>query len=157
MGKFNRTMSWKEPLAGKNTAKRRIQLRNFITDMSNAGKKYSDPFAQDENDSSQVLRVKNVKYSFKTDYIPESSSSDEEDRDGILRIKKKNCLDEADRVIAALKLPKVQKAEKPPQPQRVKVTSAHDLVAEFREQSQKLEKMRMVQAIGESEEDDLLI
>lgn len=147
-----------EPLAGKNTAKRQIQIRKYLNELHKTERKYSDPFDPDENDGSQILRVGKVKYSFKTDYIVDKEYSDNFDRDEIL-ITKEDSLDEADRLIAALKIPRNRESASIRQQKmkKYKITNSCDLIQEFKEQSRKLEKLRMVEAIGESEEDDQLI
>ena len=148
-----------EPLAGKNTAKRQIQIRRYMQRLYNTERTYSDPFAQDENDDSQILRVGKVKYSFKTDYIADKESDDDQfDRDEIL-IAKESSLDEADRVIAALKIPRNKESVSIRQQKvkKVKLEQAFDLLAEFKEQSKKLEELRRAEAVEESEGDDELI
>ena len=144
-----------ETLGGKNTAKRKIQIRRYIEERSKAMRQHSDPFVQDENDGSQVLKVGSMKFSFKTDYIASDDSEfDDEQHDyGILT--KKLDLNEADRFMASLRMPKA-KAKKHSQqrlPPPAPVVTV-DLDA-LRAQSEMVEKMIMAEAVEHEEEEEV--
>ena len=139
-----------QALAGKNTAKRKIQIREYIEERSKAMRSHSDPFVCDENAGSHVMNLGPMKFSFRTDYIPDNSSDEDEgDTDGILT--RRMNLDEADRFLAALRMPKLSKAKNKPQTTKPLIIPV-DLKA-LKEQSDKLEKLRMAEATGEEEEE----
>lgn len=140
-----------ETLGGKNTAKRKIQIRKYIEERSKAMRQHSDPFVQDENDGSQVLKVGTMKFSFKTDYIASDDSEfeDEPQDDGILT--KKLDLNEADRFMASLRMPKMKKHKQQRLPPPVVTV---DLDA-LRVQSEMVEKMIMAEAVEHEEEEEI--
>ena len=91
-------------VGGRNTAKRKIQVRKFVEERFNAVREYSNPFLSEEEDS-ECLRPRELKLSFKRDYVPDDSEeSDSEDQILSRRVN----LDEADRFIASLKMPKAR-------------------------------------------------
>lgn len=152
-------MSLREALGSRHTAKRRIQIRKYLDQRYQHNREFSDPFAQEDNETTNVLKVDTVKYSFKTDYIPEKDSDDEQDKDGILIIPNEDSLAEADRFIAALKIPKMKAAWSLQQPKlkRIRVAPSYDLLKEFREESAKLEKMKSTDVVESDNDEDLLI
>ena len=91
-------------VGGRNTAKRKIQVRKFVEERFNAAREYSNPFMSEEEES-ECLRPRELKLSFKRDYTPDDSEeSDSEDQ----ILSKRVNLDEADRFIASLKMPKAR-------------------------------------------------
>ena len=146
-------MMKKDTLGGKNTAKRKIQIRRYIEERSKAMRQHSDPFVQDENDGSQVLKVGSMKFSFKTDYIASDDSEfdDEPHDDGILT--KKLDLNEADRFMASLRMPKAKKHSQQRLPPPAPVVTV-DLDA-LRAQSEMVEKMIMAEAVEHEEEEEV--
>ena len=141
-------------LGGPRTAKRKIQIRQYITEQNKAMQSYADPFVHDENDGSQAWQVKPMSFSFKTDYIPDYGSKEEPViSDGILS--RKVDLDEADRFLAGLRLPRGKKQKKVVQEQKKSspVITPMDL-ADFKTQNEKLEKVLRAETIGESPEEE---
>lgn len=135
-------------LGGKDTAKRKIQIRKYLTAKIAESCVWSDPF-QEEPDDSPILKPRNVKFSFKTDYIPDESDSTEDE------ILKQVDLDEADRFLAALKIPKnPSRTNYSPKVVRNYAKSATADLDEFRAQTERLEKARMKESIGDSEDDE---
>lgn len=150
-------------LGGPNTAKRRIQIRQYIQDKQSKNKCLSDPFdntAKEERDTELNPKLKNLRLNkkYQIDTESESESSDE-----ILsgRIN----LDEADRFIASLKLPNKKKQKKIIKKDRTstsdgvkipKLIMSIDMDA-FKKESEKLQKMIEADSKDISEEDDQII
>jgi hypothetical protein len=140
------------PLAGPKTAKRQIQIRQYVTEQNKLSQRHSDPFAlESENAASPNLNPRVAKLSFKTTYTPET----EEARvDEILSWKIN--LDEADRFIAALKIPSKRSSLAKGSPEKgykPKVFSLFDL-STFRAESERLKKLRLAEAEDPEEDDD---
>jgi hypothetical protein len=142
-------------LAGPKTAKRKIQIRQYVTEQRKLSQRHSDPFApESENTASPNLNPRVVKLSFKTVYIPEA----EEARVDEILSSKIN-LDEADKFIAALKIPVKRSCPVKGNPEKhykPKVFSLFDL-STFRAESERLEKLRRAEAEDPEEDDDDLI
>jgi hypothetical protein len=142
------------PLAGPKTAKRKIQIRQYVTEQRKLLQRHSDPFVPEgENVASPNLNPRVVKLSFKTRYIPDS---EEVQVDEILSSKIN--LDEADKFIAALKIPTKRSPGKgtPERRYKPKVFSLFDL-STFRKESERLEKLRLAEAEDPEEDDNDII
>ena len=94
----------------------------------------------------QVLKPREMKFSFKHNYKPDDSEDSEND-DEILSSKVN--LDEADKFIASLKIPKVKKKEQKEERPAAPFVPL-DLTV-FKEETEKLTKIRMRESQGESE------
>jgi hypothetical protein len=143
-----------EPLAGPKTAKRKIQIREYVTNQRFAKQSQSNAFLPDcEEETEQCNSPERVKYTFRLNYQPDLDS---DDSDEILSSKVD--LDEADRFIAALRIP----GKRTSTPTNVEKKSKHvvlstvDLSA-FRKESERLEELRLAQSEDPPEEDDRLI
>jgi hypothetical protein len=138
-------------LAGPNTAKRKIQLRQYVTEKSKRTQSHSDPFLpDDENDSSPNLNPRMAKLSFTTAYVPEPDLCP---TDEILSSRIN--LDEADRFIATLKMPSRrrptrQTRDEPYKPQFF----AHLDLSAFGAVSERVERQRFAGAEDPDEDDD---
>jgi hypothetical protein len=134
-------------LGGPKTAKRTIQVRRFLTEQQKIRQSHSDPFLPNR-DVAETLNPPLSKLSFKAPYVPESDS---QPVDGILSSKVN--LDEADRFIAALRLPKRQTSVTFIEPrQTIRVLTQVGLVT-FRAESDKLDKMRIAESEDPPEDD----
>jgi hypothetical protein len=140
-------------LARPNTVKRKIQIREYVATQRRTAA-YSDPFApQEELDPRSTLKARPVSFRFKKKgYQPED---DPDYPDEILT--KKVDLDEADRFIAALKLPtKSLVKDHPAKPLKPRLFTSSDLSLLHRE-SEKLEQARLALSEDPVIEDDWLI
>jgi hypothetical protein len=137
-------------LGGPKTAKRKIQIRRYITEH---GMKHvqSDPFLPDqgESDSNWPSPVP-LKLTFKI--ADRTSHTEEKPSDDILS--RRVDLDEADRFIAALRLPSGTAWVKEEKMTKT-VLLSHTEITTFDETVAKLEKLRRsaVESSTESEED----
>lgn len=143
-----------EALAGKKTAKRRIQIREFITKQTNSKKVPSTPFIENEDENFEAMCPKPLNFTFKTDYIRDAESDDSDERDDILTARVN--LDDADRFISALKIPRKRVATRSDRERRVaanaRVTPL-DLSA-FKATSERVAKILAAETTGECEEED---
>jgi hypothetical protein len=141
------------PLGGRHTGKRRIQIRQFITERGLQSKRQSTPFAaEDENvPTSNLLNVRPMKLSFKTQFVIEAEP---DPVDEILSSKIN--LDEADRFIAVLRMPTRRTPVRAHGPVKPAALAPVDL-SSFREESERIERMRMAEVQDPSETDDDLI
>ena len=139
-------------IGGKNTAKRKIQVRQYVEEMSKSMRSHSDPFAQDDADEPDVLKPGTLKFSFKTDYIASSDSDleENEEKDDILA--KKLDLDEADRFMAALRMPKLRKSRESSNSVKP-VVLPMDLSA-LKAESERIERLIMAEAVEHEEEEE---
>ena len=137
-------------IGGRNTAKRKIQIRKYIAEQFHAMRTYSDPFLHDESEGEDTLKPRELKFSFKGHYKTESTDTSD-DEDEILSSKVN--LDEADRFIAALKLPKRKKQQQEAKQEKPAPFVPLDLTV-FKEETEKLEKIRMRESQGESDESE---
>jgi hypothetical protein len=135
-------------IGGRHTAKRRIQIRQFVAKCGVQSKRQSDPFVPDNEDLSpaEVLNVRPVKLSFKAGY---AEDSDVDVSDEILSAKIN--LDEADRFIAVLRVPSVSHVFHPTVKPRLLTPVDLEM---FRKQSEKLERLRWEQAEDSSEHEE---
>jgi hypothetical protein len=125
------------PLGGPKTAKRQIQIRRFMTEQQKIIQSHSDPFLPN-SDPEDTLNPPVAELSFKAAYVPEHEL---QPGDGILSSKVN--LDEADRFIAALRLPKrMQSGQQLP---KLRLFTYVDL-EKFRVESNKLDRMRFAEA-----------
>jgi hypothetical protein len=140
--------SW---LSGPKTAKRKIQLRQYVTEESKRTQGHSDPFLpEDENDSPSNLNPQMKKLSFRTEHIPdlELQSTDEILSSGIN-------LNEADRFIASLKMPSRRRRTNQArnEPYKPRVFMQLDL-SPFRTASEQYEHWQVAEADDPPDEDD---
>lgn len=149
-------------IGGPNTAKRRIQIRRYIQEKQTKNKCYSDPFdntAKEEKnvDLNPKLKKISIKKKYQLDSEQESESSDE-------ILTGKINLDDADRFIASLKLPKKKSQNKIIKKEQTKCEQVRapklimpvDLEA-FKKESEKLQKMIEADSQDKDEEDDNII
>ena len=96
-------------IGGRNTAKRKIQVRKFVAEQFHAVRSFSNPFLDEENSAGDCLKPKESAITFGVGkYEPDDSEESESD-DQILS--KKVNLDEADRFMASLRLPRARSRE----------------------------------------------
>jgi hypothetical protein len=139
-------------LGGKRTAKRRIQIRQYVSERAIQAQCQSDPFMpDDENLSSEyVLNCRPVKLSFQLSYVPETEGNRPDEI-----LSSKINLDEADRFIAVLRIP----SHSPSKRSQLVTPRVHTPVdlSSYRAECEKLEKLRLteVEDPSETEEDDM--
>ena len=152
-------------IGGKNTAKRKTQIREFIACMYKKEQKLSDPF-EDSSDSEEIdeseWKMKPLKINYKKNYKLFQNEDEEEDDfsesqpDEIL-VRAHN-LDEADKFIASLKFNPKKKSQTTDYP-KLKVESAFsscDFEA-FKKEAERLNTLRNQEINGVSDEDDNII
>ena len=147
-------------IAGPNSAKRKIQIRQYIQDKQNKKKCFSDPFDNtvEEGDSIKDLNPRLRKFNFTRKYKVEKENNDSSDDSDEILSGKIN-LDEADKFIASLKLPKKRKRKSTTNDKQfssMKFISSTDFQT-FKEESDKLMKLRIADSQDQSDEDDNII
>jgi hypothetical protein len=139
-------------MSGRTTAKRKIQIRKYVTQQSKNMQHHCDPFLPEDEDafSCNLLSPNSGQFSFGRAYVPDNESVPFDDI-----LTSKINLDEADRFIAALRLPARKPAVKLPADKLVKlrVITSVDL-ATFRAESEKLQEMKLADSQDPPEEDD---
>jgi hypothetical protein len=139
-------------LGGRHTAKRRIQIRQYLAERTLESREYSNPFVPDDDNppGGLVLNVRPVKLSFRTAYVPDEET---EPADDILS--PTIDLDEADRFISVLRIPNHSCSPGPGTLVKPRVLTAVDL-ATFQAASERLDRLQRKEAedTDDSEEDE---
>jgi hypothetical protein len=147
-------------LGGPKTAKRKIQIRQYLTERQ-ATASHSDPFLpQDESDARDQLSPRIPRFRFTTQYVadetPEEIDETPEEIDEILS--KKVNLDDADRFVASLRIrPKRTRTPQPVQKAHKFKNIETKLLATARKELGVLAEIQMADCIDPSEDDEQLI
>jgi len=138
-------------LGGPKSAKRKIQIRQYVTEQSKKMHSFSDPFMPEDEDavSENLLNPPKGKFTFRTTYAPDSECDHMDDI-----LSSKIDLDEADKFIASLKIPSKLQAPKAPTKKVIQPrVFTHVDVSAFRAESEKLERLRLADS-QDTEDDD---
>lgn len=136
-------------IGGRNTAKRKIQVRKFVSEQFRAVRSFSNPFLDDDNGAEDCLKPKESAITFGVGkYVPDDSEESESD-DQILS--KKVNLDEADRFMAALRLPRTRSRE---DKMRVAIPMEPLNLEKLEIGAEMMRKVRLRESQGEMEEEE---
>lgn len=145
-------------LAKKNTAKRKIQMRQYFEQQVKNKKHYSDPFLHDDNSSDEEFEIdfpskKGIKIKLQRNTDDEYSSSSDDLLSGNVN------LDEADYLIISLKMPKKNAKQQIKKVKPVAQVPTQKEQANFKQVAEKLHKLKQVEIQGaeEDEEEEALI
>jgi hypothetical protein len=140
-------------LAGPKTAKRKIQIRQYLADHRSSST-HSDPFLPlTDSDSQIILTPRLRKFSFQSRYFPDEPP---EEVDEILS--KKVDLDAADRFVASLRI-NTKGVPAPKHVQKISKLKAVEakLLATAGMELENLSQIQLADCIEPSEEDDEII
>lgn len=147
-------------IGGENTAKRKILIREYMNEKRTLKYSKSNPFEEDDVSEDENENGKTKDQKPKKAYIPEELPYDKNENVDEILTKNIN-LDEADKFIASLKLPKKKKEkntfiESKPSKQKHFYFAEFDFTR-FQKESEKLQALYLAESQDKEEFDDLLL